>query len=84
MQQPTESVLIFIGGLLVAWLVRQFLKRTIGTNYRTQRQCDDCSVRASMNVIRALVVELAIKAGVPPHEVAKIVAKMSVLGDSSE
>ena len=41
------------------------MKRRFNTDYRTQTQCDDCSVRASMNVIRSLVIELAIKAGVP-------------------
>jgi hypothetical protein len=50
------------------------MKRLFGTTYRTQDQCDACSVRKSMEVIRALVVELAIKAGVPPHEVARVVS----------
>jgi len=68
-----EAALIFVAGIVVTYLVQLFLKRTVGTSYRTQSQCDDCSVRSSMNVIRKLVVELAIKAGVPPHEVAKIV-----------
>jgi hypothetical protein len=72
----TENILIFVLGVLATWLLQQFLKRTIGTSYRTQSQCEECSVRASMNVIRTLVVELAIKAGVPPHEVAKIVASI--------
>jgi hypothetical protein len=62
---------------LVTWLVQRFLTKTVGTNYRTQEQCEECSVRASMEVIRALVVELAIKAGVPAHEVAQLVAKIS-------
>lgn len=73
---PAISSLTFLAGIVAAYLIKKFLDRTVGTNYRTQTQCDECSVRASMNVIRALVVELAIKAGVPPHEVAKIVTQM--------
>lgn len=83
MQQAINGGLIFLAGIVVTYLMQLFLKRTVGTSYRTQTQCEECSVRASMNVIRALVVELAIKAGVPAHEVAKIVAKMGV-GESSE
>jgi hypothetical protein len=49
-----------------------YIKRKVTTDYRTQEQCEECSVRASMEVIKALVIELAIKAGVPAHEVAKI------------
>lgn len=71
-----EVGLTFVCGVVVTWLLQQFLKRTLGTRYRTQSQCDECSVRNTMNVIRSLVVELAIKAGVPPHEVAKIVSQM--------
>lgn len=73
MQQPVEIALVFIAGIIVTWAVQRFLNKTVGTAYRTQSQCDECSVRQSMAVIRTLVVELAIKAGVPPHEVAKIV-----------
>lgn len=70
---PVETGLVFVAGSITSYLVKKFLDRTVGTRYRTQSQCDDCSVRQSMAVIRTLVVELAIKAGVPPHEVAKIV-----------
>lgn len=68
-----DTAVIFVTGVVVTSLVQIFIRKTIGTNYRTQNQCDDCSVRASMTVIKTLVVELAIKAGVPAHEVAKIV-----------
>jgi hypothetical protein len=71
-----EQIVYAAGGATVTFLIQQFWKRTIGTAYRTQQQCDDCSVRASMDVIRSLVVELAIKAGVPAHEVAKIVGRI--------
>lgn len=70
------SLYYVAAGASVTWLVQQFWRRTIGTSYRTQKQCEDCSVRASMEVIRKLVVELAIKAGVPPHEVARVVSHM--------
>lgn len=72
-------------GATVTWSVQQVLKKVLGTRYRTQKQCDDCSVRASMGVIKSMVVELAIKAGVPAHEVAKVVAHIgkSSAGDAS-
>lgn len=71
-----EQTGLVAAGAAASWLVQYFLKRTLGTRYRTQKQCDDCSVRSSMDVIKALVVELAIKAGVPPHEVARVVGKI--------
>lgn len=79
-----EQVLLVLIGAAATWLVQKFLKRTVGTDYRTQEQCDECSVRASMIVIRSLVVELAIKAGVPPHEVAKIVSQIGGTGCKGE
>lgn len=76
MDLQNASLLAALGGFCT--LGGQHLyRRFFGTAYRTQKQCNDCSVRASMEVIRALVVELAIKAGVPPHEVSKIVSRMS-------
>ena len=71
-----RDLLLIFGGAAATWLTSAFFKRTLGTSYRTQKQCDICSVRASMGVIRAMVVELAIKAGVPAQEVAKIVNSM--------
>ena len=73
---PVDAVVVFIGGVIATALIQWFFRRTIGTNYRTQNQCDECSVRASMAVIKTLVVELAIKAGVPAHEVAKVVSQI--------
>lgn len=78
-----QLVLLAIGAVLT-WVIQAFLKRTVGTSYRTQDQCDECSVRASMIVIKSLVVELAIKAGVPAHEVAKIVSKIGDPGCKGE
>lgn len=55
---------------------QQIYRRVFGTSYRTQKQCNECAVRMNMEVIKRLVVELAIKAGVPPHEVARVVSTM--------
>lgn len=74
---PTEIFVAAMVGGAGTLAGQQLWKRLLGTKYRTQKQCDDCSVRRSMMVIQKLSVELAIKAGVPPHEVANVVAKIN-------
>ena len=68
---------------VIVWLLTTFLKKTVGTSYVTRadfvkfksehdESCKTCQSRAALVQIKALLVELAIKAGVPAHEVAKI------------
>lgn len=71
-----EAVLIGIGAA-AGWLVPEFFRRTLGTRYRTENDCKACDTRRSVDRILALVVELAIKAGVPAHEVAKLAHKVT-------
>jgi|LGVE01.1.fsa_nt_gb hypothetical protein len=65
----------FIGmvvGGVIAWVIPAFLQKTVGTKYRTEDACKDCETRRAVDEIRTLVVELAIKAGVPAHDIAKM------------
>ena len=68
-----QAILIGVVGAAAGFLIPEFFRKTIGTRYRTEDACQDCETRRAVDHIRALVVELAIKAGVPAEEVAKLV-----------
>ena len=79
-------------GVVIGWLLTQFLTRTVGTRYVRETdfrkfktdhdsKCSRCQNRRDMALIRQMVVELAIKAGVPAHEVAKIANGGKGLGE---
>lgn len=67
-----QLILTAVCGGAIGYLVPAFFRRTIGTRYRTSVECSKCETRHAVDEIRMLVVELAIKAGVPAHEVAKL------------
>lgn len=69
---PTEILFATLVGSAAGWLIPHFFRKsTIGTRYRSERDCKNCETRTAVQEIRVLVVELAIKAGVPPQEVSK-------------
>lgn len=81
----TEQLTVLAGGVVIGWLLTQFLSRTVGTRYLKEadfkkfkeshdNQCSRCQNRRDLVLIRRMVAELAIKAGVPAHEVAKIIS----------
>lgn len=72
-----EIVYGMIAGGIVAWSIPQIMKRLFGTRYRTERDCKDCDTRKALSEIKMLVVELAIRAGVPAKEVAAIASGLS-------
>lgn len=72
-----ELVVSALCGSALGYLVPSFFRRTIGTRYRTEKDCKTCEMRQAVQEIRTLVVELAIKAGVPAQEVAKLVRRIN-------
>jgi hypothetical protein len=62
-------------GAGISYLVPAFFKRTIGTRYVTEKECERCLLKREFQSLRRMVVQLAIKAGVPADEVADIVSK---------
>jgi hypothetical protein len=58
--------------------VQQFWKRTVGTRYRTEKDCSNCETRRAVRDIRRMTQELAIKAGVPVHEALKVGSEMDL------
>ena len=69
---PEGMIVGMVCGSAIGWAVPAFFRHTIGTRYRTEDACHSCETRKAVDQIRTLVVELAIKAGVPAHEVAKL------------
>ena len=68
-----DPVLAAAGGGAAVWVVQTVLKKTLGTKHVTSKECEDCETRKAVSNIQDLVVELAIKAGVPVHEAIQAV-----------
>ncbi|WP_027715828.1 hypothetical protein [Desulfuromonas sp. TF] len=70
---PVEIVLASVFSACAGWAVPRLLNRsTVGTRYRTEKDCANCETRRAVGEIRSMVRELAIKAGVPVHEALKV------------
>lgn len=71
-----DVIVATLFGSAIGWLIPNFFKRTLGTRYRTEKDCDQCETRQAVQEIRTLVVELAIKAGVPAQEVSRFMGNI--------
>lgn len=61
-----------------SFLIPALWKRMVGTRYRTEKDCNHCATKRDLAMVRKLVVELAIKAGVSPGDIARLIATSSV------
>jgi len=80
---PVDMMIGVVCGSAISWLVPAFFQKTLGTRYRTENDCQNCALRKSVDEIRTLVMELAIKAGVPANEVANLARRMLQPGKGS-
>ena len=70
----SETLITVIVTASLTYAVPIFWRRVAGTRYRTEKDCQNCATKRDLAMVRQLVVELAIKAGVPAQEVARLVS----------
>lgn len=66
-----DPFLYALGGAVIGWVVPAVLTKSIATKHVTAKECADCEVRRCIKNLEALVLELAIKAGIPVHSVVE-------------
>lgn len=72
-----------VGGVeVIKFGVNLFLKRSVGTSYVTTKQCAGCqdkseveekSIRSEISQVRRITLLIAMKVGIPEHEIVKLV-----------
>lgn len=68
-----DPILAAAGGGAAVYIVQLVLKKTIGTQHVTVKECENCETKQAVGNIQDLCVELAIKAGVPVQVALKAV-----------
>lgn len=68
-----EIILSLIIGSSITWAVPQIWRRLFGTRYRTEKDCKNCATKRDIALLRKLVVQLAVTAGVSPTAIADLI-----------
>jgi hypothetical protein len=68
-----EVIISLIVGASIAWGIPRLWTHLFGTRYRTEKDCRNCATKRDIALLRKLVVQLAVTAGVSPSSIADLI-----------